>query len=564
MSRSNAAWRAPTLTGPLEGKRRNAFLEHLEPRLLLAVDVLTWHNNNMRTGVNVDETVLTPANVNVKSFGKLAQVPVDGQVYAQPLIKTGVSIPGKGIHNVVYVATEHDSVYAFDATTLALLWHVSFLNPAQGVTSVPNTDLGFTDISPEVGITSTPVIDPATAALYVVTMTKQGTTYTQTLHALDLATGAEKLGGPVVLQASVPGTGAGSVNGVISYQARYQNQRPALLLDHGTVYIASASYGDLGPYHGWILGYDAATLHQTSAFNVTPNGVEGGIWMSGAGLAADPSGAIYVVSGNGTFDTGGTQADFGDTVLKLVPNGAGGLTVSSAFTPSNQAVLAAQDLDLGSGGVILLPNLAGSHPQMLVTAGKEGRIYVLDRTKLGGYTSKDSGAVQEVAHALLSTFSTPAYYMGTLYYVGAAIQVAGKPIRLAPLEAFSIAQGKINLPAMQGAARFDYPGATPSISANGAKNGIVWVVTANGSGSGYPQTLLAYDPRNLNHVLYSSALEGQRDRGGPAVKFAVPTVANGHVYVGGSGTLTLYGLLPKSTSPPPKGPTASAVTRHHG
>jgi hypothetical protein len=526
--------------------------DRLEPRLLLAADVLTWHNNNQRTGANLAESVLTPATVNAKTFGKLGQAAVDGQVYAQPLIKTGVVIPSRGVHDVVYVATEHDTVYAFDARTLAPLWYVNFTDRARGVTTVPNNDLGFDDISPEVGITSTPVIDPATSAIYVVAMTKQttasGIEYSQTLHALDLATGAEKLGGPVVLQASVPGTGAGSVHGMVRYQARYQNQRPALLLDQGTVYIASASYGDLGPYHGWMLGYDARTLRLTSAFNATPNGIEGGIWMSGAGPAADPAGAIYLGTGNGSFHPKGDPGDFGDSILKLVRNRTGQLVTADSFTPSNQATLDADDLDLGAGGVVLVPN-AGSRPaQLLVTAGKDGRILLLNRKRLGGYTSHDAEGVQEIPRAVSSSFGTPAYFQGTVYYVGAPIQVKGQPIQATGLQAFNLIRGKLQTTPTSAEARFDFPGATPSISANGTKNGIVWVVTPNGHSSGRPAVLIAYDASNVHRMLYQSSIKINRDRGGPAVKFAVPTVANGRVYVGGNGTLTLYGVLPRTAA----------------
>ena len=542
--------------------------EPLEPRRLLAVDVLTWHNNNLRTGVNAAETVLTPANVNAASFGRLGRVAVDGQVYAQPLIKTGVSIPGMGVHNVVYVATEHDSVYAFDATTLAPLWHVSFLDPAHGVTTMPSTLPGLGDIGPEVGITSTPVIDPASGTLYVVAVTQRtdatGTTWYQTLHALDLATGAEKLSGPVVISATVPGTGAGSVDGQITFDARYQNQRAALLLDHGQVYITTASYGDYGPYHGWVFAYNATTLQQTAAFLDTPDGIQGGIWMSGAGPAADASGAIYLSTGNGTFlisGTGTEPSDLGDSVLKLAWSSTGQLTVASSFTPADQAALNTSDLDLDSGGVVLLPTVTGPHPQLLVTAGKQGVVYLLDRTSLGGYTKNDAGAVQEVSGIVRAMFSTPAYFAGTLYEIGAPVRVETSHPVYRALQAISLTRGKLQTPVTSAAAAFAYPGATPSISANGTKNGIVWAVTANGYNQDQPAVLLAYQASNIHHLLYSSGSAGPRNACGPAVKFVVPTVANGRVYVGGNGMLTMFGLLPPPRSTP-RPMMSQAAARH--
>ena len=273
------------------------------------VGVFTYHNDNMRTGENLNETVLTPANVNSSTFGKLFSYPIDGLAIASPLYVAGVNIPGQGIHNVVYVATEHDSVYAFDADGLSStpLWQVSFINPAAGITPVPAADTGETgDIPNEIGITGTPVIDPTTGTLYVVAATKEvvgsTTNYVQRLHALDITTGAEKFGGPVVIQASVPGTGDGASGGQVPFNALRENQRTGLLLTNGVVYFGFASHGDVEPFHGWVLGYNATTLEQVLVYNDTANGSDGGIWMNGDGLATDSTGNLYFITGNGTFD----------------------------------------------------------------------------------------------------------------------------------------------------------------------------------------------------------------------------------------------------------------------
>ncbi len=537
MCERNKARRA--LRTPIDFKRP---AEPLESRLLLSVDVLTYHNDNARLGANLNESVLTPANVNAATFGKIGQVAVDGQVYAQPLVKTNVAISGVGTRDVVYVATEHDSVYAFDAKTLAPIWHDSFINPAAGITPEQSTDPDTSDIYPEIGITSTPVIDAATSTMYVVSTVRivrpgKAAGFAQQLHALDLATGAEKLGGPVNLAATVPGSGTGSVHGTLSYQRRWQNQRPALLLSNGVVYIASASFSDHGPYHGWVLGYSAQTLRQTSAFVNTPNGSKGGIWMSGSGPAADAAGNLYFSSGNGTFKPKGLKGDFGNTVTKLRPT-PGRLKVADYFTPSNQAKLSAIDLDLGSGGVVLLPEQPGAHPHLLVAGGKEGTVYLLNRDKLGGYGSR-SNAFQEVHGAITGLFDTPAYFNGTLYFVGTSTQAGGGLDRL---KAFSLVGGRINPTPAIGSNPEGYPGSSPSVSANGSSDGILWTLTGNKSRS--TATLRAYNAGDITRELYNSLQAGTRDLPGPYVKFSVPTVANGKVYLGGRGTLTLFGILP--------------------
>jgi hypothetical protein len=352
-------------------------------------DVTTYHNDNARTGQNLNETILTPANVNSTQFGLLFIAPtIDGYVYAQPLYLSNVTLPGQGAHNVVFVATEHDSVYAFDADTYGSpLWHVNFLSSGGTtvVSTVPNSDLGTGDIVPEIGITGTPVIDPKTGTLYLVAKTKETTgttsTYVQRLHALDVTTGQECPGSPVVIQASVPGTGLGNSNGTLAFNALRENQRPALLLLNGIVYIAWASHGDIDPYHGWLIGYNATTLQQVAVFNTTPNGTRGGIWQGGGGPAADSSGNIYFMTGNGTFSAPnlGTGIDYGDSFLKL--STSGGLSVLDWFTPYNESTLEQGDADLGAGGVLLLPDSVGSnaHQHLMVGSGKQGTIYLVDR-----------------------------------------------------------------------------------------------------------------------------------------------------------------------------------------
>jgi hypothetical protein len=515
----------------------------LEPRLLLAADVLTYHNDNAHTGANLAETTLTPANVNVADFGKLFTDSVDGVVYAQPLVKSGVVVPGQGTLDLVFVATERDSVYAFNADSLgAPIWHDSFIDPAAGVTTVSDADLNSNSISPEVGITGTPVIDPTTSTLYVVAFTKEvsggSTTYVQRLHALDLATGAEKFGGPVVIQASVPGSGQGGSGGVVSFDAFHENQRPGLLLDGGVVYIAWASFDDITPYHGWVIGYDAQTLQQVAVFNTTPDGGLGGIWQSGAGPAADAAGNLYFLTGNGTFDAGAAtppNQDYGDSFVKLSPTPSG-LTATGSFTPFNQDTLDARDEDLGSGGPLLLPDQPGPAPHLLVAAGKEGKLYLLNRDNLGGFVPSVDHVVQEVPQATTSAFDTPAYFNGQVYLAGVGDT----------LKAFTLAGGLLSTtPSSQSSVAFGYPGATPSISANGTADGIVWVVQR-----GATAILRAYSAADLTTELYDSTQAGTRDQFGEAVKFAVPTVVNGKVFVGTQSGLAVFGLLPPGTPSP--------------
>lgn len=377
------------------------------------VSVLTYHNDNLRTGANTNETILTPAIVRSNIFKRVFTCGVDGYVYAQPLVAAGVNTLRAGPRNVVYVATEHDSVYAFDADTGRRYWHRTLL-PRHGRTVSSAKDLGCGDLIPEIGVTSTPVIDPTTSTLYVLEKGKTNTVFFQRLHALDLATGTEKFSGPVTLAASVPGTGDGSVNGVVSYDSLRQHQRSALLLVSNIVYIASASHCDINPYHGWILGYNATNLQQTAVFNTTPDGNRGGIWMAGGGPAADDEGNIYCSTGNGTFDADTNGSDYGDSVLKL--DGNNGLAVEDFFTPFDESDLEANDVDLGSGGLLLLPDQPGAHPHLAIMEGKEGTMYLLDRDDLGQFQSgSDSQIVQSLPNATGSAYFTPAYFNGFIF-----------------------------------------------------------------------------------------------------------------------------------------------------
>ena len=527
-------------------------LEELEPRLAAAVDVLTYHNDLARTGANLAETTLTPSTVNPNRFGKLFSYPVDGQVYAQPLFVSDVALPDGSVHNVVYVATEHDSVYAFDADdrSVGLIWQRSFINPQAGVTTVPAADTGTDDITPEIGITGTPVIDAQTQTLYVVAKTKVdrghgAPHYVQRLHALDLATGAEKFGHSALIAntqfdgrtytyragPAVPGTGAGSVNGLVYFNALRENERSALTLSNGVVYVPWASHGDNGPYHGWLIGYDAATLAQLTVFNTAANGTEAGIWMSGGAPAVDDDGNLYLATGNGTFDLHDPDhPSYGDSVLKL--STAGGLAVADSFTPWNQDTLSRNDTDLGSGGVLLLPPQPGPHPLALIQAGKGGTIYQIDRTDLGGYqrcglTCDDvieATAPRTVGPAL----DTPALFNNLVYFIGLG-DVA---------KAFRLSDGVLlPTPDSRSVATYGFRGATPSVSANGTTGGIVWAVRLT------PSTLFAYDATNLARNLYNSDQIPSRDSLGTSVKFSVPTVTDGHVYVGTADSLVVYGLL---------------------
>ena len=398
------------------------------------VSVTTYRNNLARTGENLAETILTPANVNPVQFGKIFSRPVDGQLYAQPLYLPSVAIAGKGVHNVVFVATQHDSVYAFDADSNTgpnepPLWQVSLANTVAGETTASVADvLNCPTIAPELGITGTPVIDPSTNTLYVVAMTKRGDQIFHRLHALDVTSGAERPGSPVLIAASVPGTGdraLSSSSTSVKFDAYFYKNRAGLLLLNGVVYTGWTSHCDSRSYHGWIIAYDARSLQQVAVFNTTPNGYQGSIWMGGAAPAADAEGNIYAISGNGSFDADANGLNLGDSFVKL---SSPSLTVLDYFTPFNQLYLDRADIDLGSSGAVLLPDLAGSltHQRLLVSAGKEGRIYLLDRDRMGRFNPDgDSQIVQSIEGAVGAAFGGPAYFNRTPVFFGGVRQAKG-------------------------------------------------------------------------------------------------------------------------------------------
>ena len=507
-----------------------------------APDVTTYHYDNARDGLNAQETTLTPANVTSSQFGKTGFLPVDGHVDAEPLYVANVSIGGAE-HNVLYVATEHDSVYAFDADTGSQLWKVSVL----GTDETTSDDHGCGQISPEIGITSTPVIDRhqgPNGSLFTVAMTKDSSgKYHQRLHALDLTSGAETGGGPTEITASYPGTGQGSSNGTVIFNPGQYAERAALLLANGTIYLGWTSHCDGQPYTGWVMAYSEASLQQTQVINLTPNGSEGSIWMSGDGLAADSSGNLYFLDANGTFDTTldsnglPTHGDFGNAVIKLSTSGK--LAVADYFQPYNTVAESDADKDLGSGGEILLPDQTdanGTVRHLLIGAGKDGNIYVVDRDDMGKFVagaSANTNVYQVVTGGLPGgVWSTPAFFNGVLYY-GAAYNV----MRAFPISAARLATA----PSSQTATTFNYPGATPSISANGTQNGIVWALESNPNS---PAVLHAYDATNLTHELYNSdQAPNDRDKFGNGNKFVTPLIVNGKVYVGTQTGVAVFGLL---------------------
>jgi hypothetical protein len=522
--------------------------------------VLTQHNDNARTGQNTSETILNTTNVNVNQFGKLFAMPVIGQVYAQPLYVPSVTVNG-GVHNVVIIATENDTVYAYDADSSgAPLWEASMVDAAHGAgtgeTALNSaTTTGCGDTQPQVGITSTPVIDPTSKTIYVEAKSTNGGNYFHRLHALDLLTGNEKTPGPVVIAATVSGTGDGSSNGQIVFNsntnALYQLNRPGLLLLNGTIYIAYASHCD-NTSHGWLFAYDAATFTRKSVYVTTPNGGLGGFWMSGAGVAADASGNIFIASGNGDFDMTSVPKETGDTILKLGTTNQI-LTLLDYFTPEEQSTLDSHDEDLGSGGVLLLPDQPGSFPHILVEAGKEGRIYVVNRDQMTTNNSHycsgcpndpeiiEESGIPAVGAGGFGMFNSPAYWNNTLYFWGVSDVLKSIPITNG-LPDFTHVTGSTP--------QIGFPGAGLSVSSNGTTPGsaIVWAINSTqygspGPGPG-PAVLYAYDANNITFMLYNSAQNTSRDKAGNATKFAVPTIANGKVYVGTSTEVDVYGLLP--------------------
>lgn len=499
----------------------------------------TAQYDNARTGAYLNEKTLTPQNVNQRQFGKLFTLKVDGDIYAQPLFLANVSIPGKGRHDVVFLATEHDSVYAFDAygKPSTPLWHVSFVK--DGVTTVPASDVSCPFTQPEVGVTSTPVIDTKTGMLYVLARTKKTRPaagepqFYQHLHALAVTSGSERFGRPVEIQASVHGSGAGSRSGSVAFDPLRENPRAALLLSNGLVYLTWGSSCDVGPYHGWVMSYDARSLKQRAVFNTSPDADDSGIWASDTGPAADKDGNIFVATGNGSFDVASEGRDYGDTLLKLRADG-GDLKPIDYFTPFNARELDEKDHDLGSGGPMLLPDQSGKHPHLAVIGGKGPMIYVVDRDSLGHFhPGSNSHAVQTVATSR-GIYGSMAYWNHNVYVLSDHDS----------LRDFEVKEGEFVFKAASSFKLEDHA-ATPTVSADGDRNGIVWVMSSKGWNSPDRRTVLyATDASDISHLLYTSNQNAARDSAGYALRFNIPTIANGHVYVGAKGEVDVYGLLP--------------------
>ena len=500
-------------------------------------DVSTYHNDIGRTGQNTTETILTQANVNSTTFGLLRKLAVDGGVDAEPLYLSQLSISGTA-HNVVFIMTEHDSAYAFDSDTGTQLWKVSLLG--SGETS--SDDRGCGQVSPEIGITSTPVIDRSAGAhgiLYAVAMSKNGSTYFQRLHALDITTGVELEGGPVTVQATYPGTGDNSSGGQVAFDPKQYKDRAALLLLNSVIYTSWASHCDYSPYTAWIMGYNQTTLAQTSVLNLTPNGNEGSIWQSGGGLAADVQGNIYALIANGTFDTTldangfPNKQDYGNGFVKVSTTG-GNLKVADYFNMSNTSNESGADQDLGSGGAMVLPDLnygtAGTL-NLAVGAGKDGNLYVVNRNNMGKWNANSNNVYQELAGAVSNgVWGVPAYFNSTVYYCDQG----------STLKSFSISNGKLATTPVHTGASFTYPGVLPSVSANGTSNGIVWAIENSGTA-----VLHAFAANDLTQELYNSnQAVNSRDHFGGGNKFITPMIADGKVFAATPNSVAVFGLLP--------------------
>ncbi len=496
--------------------------------------VTTFHNNNARTGANLTETWLTPSNVSAATFGKRAAITVQGDIFAQPLYVPGVTA-GQGSHNLIIVATEHDQVYAIDADTHQIVWQKDFLGSSGTVTTLlPSDLLNCSAIAPEVGITGTPVIDTTTSTIYVVARTKETQSgqpvFYQRLHSLDLTTGQDKLTPTVITSPPDPNGEFGAAQ----FDPVLNNQRSALLLTNGQVYVAWASHCDLGTYQGWVMSFDASTLQLTGAWTPSPSGTFGGIWMAGSGPASDSSGDVYLPVGNGPSDAMTGGSNYGDSVVRL-HNSANQISAIDYFIPFDWKTLFDDDLDLGSAGSILLPDQTGAaHPHLLAVAGKDATVYLLDRDNLGHWQPSNDGQVlQSFKSDSQHNFSTPAFWNNTFYFGWFA----------GPVEAFRYDPTSQQIDptpiSSTGSWTLGYPGASPSVSANGTSNGIVWVLRNNGTDA----DLRAYDATNLNNELYDSEMSPERDNSGPSVTFGVPTVADGWVFVGTRGEVDIYGLL---------------------
>ncbi len=503
----------------------------------LSQEVLTYHNNNARTGLNSSETTLTLSNVNSTSFGKLFVLTVDGLVDAEPLYLSAVPIQGSGTHNLLIVATENDSVYAFDADTGSLIWQITTLEAGE----TPSDDRGCNQVTPEIGITSTPVISrPAgsNGVIYVVAMSKDTSgNYYQRLHALSATTGGELYNGPVAIAAQYPGTGDNSSGGYVIFDPAQYKERSGLMLVGGELYLTWASHCDIRPYTGWVMGYSPTTLAQKTVINVTPNGNEGAIWGSGAGLTSDGDGNIFFLDANGVFDTTlnsqgfPSSGDYGNAFIRLTTKG--GLAVADYFEMDNGVQESDSDIDLGSGGAILLPAMKdanGKSWELAAGAGKDGNLYVVNRTSMGGFNPNSNNIYQELAGVLPGgMWAMPAFADGRLYF-GSVNE---------PIMAFQFKEAKLQTsPVAQTDNSFAYPGTTPSISSNGGKNVIVWAAENTN-----PAVLHAYNGSTLAEIYNTNQAANGRDQFGVGNKFITPMIINGKVYVGTTTGVGVFGLL---------------------
>jgi outer membrane protein assembly factor BamB len=504
-----------------------------------ATDVTTYHNDIARTGQNVQESILTLSNVNSSSFGKLLTLSVDSVIDAEPLYLSALSIPGQGTHNVVYAVTENDSAYAFDADTGTPLWHTSVLGSGES----PSDTHSCGQITPTIGITATPVIDRKLGphgTIFLVAMSKNSSaTYFQRIHALDAATGKEQPGSPITVQAKYPGTGDGSQGGYVIFDPYQYAERQGLLLLNHVLYTAWTSHCDERPYTGWVIGYSEKTGAQTSVIDLTPNGNEGAVWQAGSGMASDGSN-IFLLDANGTFDTTlnsqgfPINSDFGNGFVRISTTN-NTLAVADYFEMYNTVQESDSDEDLGSGGTIVLPTMkdASGNPHYLaIGAGKDSNIYIVDRTNMGKFNPNNDSAIYQEIDGVLpgGIWSMPAYYGGNIYYAPVGDNLLG----------FRFTDAKLSTsPLSMSTATFTYPGSTPSVSANGGQNGIVWAIE-----HASPSVLHALNAINLKQELYNSnqAANG-RDQFGSASHFGTPMIVNGKVYVGTTNSVVVFGLL---------------------
>jgi hypothetical protein len=510
--------------------------------LVAQVAFTTYQVDNYRSGANTRETILTTANVNVSRFGRKAIFSVQGQVYAQPLYVPNVVINGTS-HNVLLVATEHDQVYGFDVNSGQQLWRANFLTSHSAllmVQPISNADVNCNDMTPEIGVTGTPVVDVATNAMYVIAKTKETnltthtTTYYQTLHAIDIRYGIDRVI-PRRITAMASGNGAGAIAGTLTFDPLIEGQRSALLLHpNGQLMAVWASHCDAGPYHGWVMSFNKGNLANTAVYVDTPDGFEGGFWAGGSGPAVDAAGSIYVPTGNGTFNANTGGRDYGDSVLRLSWTSGSGFTLNDYFTPWDQQTLDNNDSDVASGGVILLPDQPGTaHPHLLVQVGKEGTIDLIDRDNMGHFhPGNDSQIVQTLPFAIGGVFGGEAFWNNKVYFGGHSDHL--KAYTFDP-----VAQKLSSGPTSSTTQTYGFPGPTPVVSANGTSNGIVWALEENSSTA----VLHAYDANNLGTELYNSEQNAGRDRVGGRIKFAAPSVADGLVFVGSQNQVAMYGLL---------------------